>query len=495
MTNYDSDITTIKAGEHEYSAIIIGDENSEVPMHLMQGERLNGILVDGEEMTPFPWKGVIKDDKNLYVYFEKCNISHIDSISSKSRKNALKLIKSLAYAIERSEKDFLDLESGVFPLYRLFIVDEDKILLLPPDMGNLIAISRIGDLRRRDVLALIKKDTPENFRLIQEMGELLYLAVTGELPFEREEVRTSGFKEIPLSWYKSGLNEKTEGFITFTLDAKNKNMRQICGNLKSNKTLRWFLTRADELEWNLENRDENEKIAPEEDEKKIDTYFEKAKKETKAKNFWRVKGSIIIACSILLIVVVVIAAYYIKVALTPPLTAGLDQEGVIKAFYERQSSLDSANLDTGIKGEIPQESEVMNLYVTRQSRMAYEQLNPHVIASDWIDAGKPPIAETAFIYGVVVDEIEQIDEDTFRAKATWYTPYQYERDEDNNQVDEYTPPEGYTVVYLYSVSEDFDFKWNDRGWWIVTHVEISDYEPLGRELIETFEPDLNPIII
>lgn len=481
MCQYDQDITTIEVNGKEYSAIIIGDENADIPRHLLQGERMLGKIIDGREISSFSWKGVIKDDEKLYIYFEKCNITHIDAIKDLKREKALYIIDELSYGLERSDKEFLNLENGIFPLYRIYIFEDDKVLLLPPDMGDLIAISRLGEMRRRDVLALIKRDSPLGFRLIQEMGELLYLSVTGELPFEREEVRQSGFKEIPLSWFYSELDKKTEGFIDLILDASEKNMRDISGNLKPNKALTWFLSRSSVLVWNLENRSEEESKIKLGESEKIDAFFSKAKKEAERKNFWRVKGTLIILIAAFVIAACGIAGYYLSVFLKPPTTAGMEPEEIIRTFYERQSNLDSTNIDDGIKAEIPQYSEVMNLYITRQTRMAYEQSNPHVIAEDWVNAGKPEIMESAFVYGVILDEIERVDEDTWRAKGTWYTPYAYEKEDD-----EYMPPEGYEAVFEYEVWEDFDMKWNKRGWYVVTDITIPKYEFKELELIPTF---------
>ena len=58
-----NDIATINVAGCEYSAIIIGPEESSVPRHLLQVERKDGYIIDGEELIPFKWKGVSKDDK------------------------------------------------------------------------------------------------------------------------------------------------------------------------------------------------------------------------------------------------------------------------------------------------------------------------------------------------------------------------------------------------------------------------------------------------
>jgi hypothetical protein len=161
----------------------------------------------------------------------------------------------------------------------------------------------------------------------------------------------------------------------------------------------------------------------------------------------------------------------------------MNQIEFIESFYSMQDSLNSAELDTAIKADIPQATEVLNLFVSKQAITAYETFNPHVRASEWVESGKPDVMSDAFIYGVDLHSVEQIDDDTFRAKTTWYTPYEY----DSNEEDYYTPPEGNIAVYSYDVWQDFTFEWNRRGWWTVVDIELPQYEFIEMELVGTYE--------
>ena len=161
----------------------------------------------------------------------------------------------------------------------------------------------------------------------------------------------------------------------------------------------------------------------------------------------------------------------------------MNQVEFIESFYSLQDSLNSADLDTAIKADIPQSTEVLSLFVSKQARTAYETFDPHVKASEWVASGKPEVMYDSFIYGVVINSIEKLDDDTFRAKATWYTPYEY----DDDSEEYYTPPEGYVAVYSYDVWQDFTFKWNKRGWWNVVDIELPQYEFIEMELVGTYE--------
>ena len=162
------------------------------------------------------------------------------------------------------------------------------------------------------------------------------------------------------------------------------------------------------------------------------------------------------------------------------MTAGQDQVAVIEALYDAQNILDVELLTDAVKGcRLPQEMEITNLFVTSRARLAYEGFNPVINAEEWVEAGKPAIPETAIIYGVIVDSITQLDDDTFVADATWYTPYSADSTQETG---------GY--VYEYHIQQTFDFEWNKRGWWNITGSEMTIKEELGRETVE-YVP-LNP---
>lgn len=486
MKHYErNDITTINVAGKEYSAIIIGPEENNVPRHLLQRERLDGMIVDGEKITPFKWRGVTKDEKYQYIYFDKCDIEPLCNITTKYRDKALELVMEIAHGLSEADEAFLDLDSSTFPIYRLYILDKSKILILPPDMGNLISIARMGERRDKEDSHLVKADSEPSFRLVIEMAELLYWASTGILPYENEDVRTCLYNEVPLEWYSPELDSSSKDLINSILHMKERAMRDIGGNRKPNENLGWFIKHALDVRWNLpklSREERDERIAKTTEDPKYQSFFEKIEKEAKKRNFWRTKGTIVITISIISLILLSILITMIKGHFEPPYTRDMDREEFIENFYLMQENLDSANLDTAFKTDIPQSTEVLNLFVTKQTRTAYEIYDPHIKASVWVSEGKPAVMYDTFIYGVDLHSIEALDEDTYRAKSTWYTPYSYEEGEED-----YVPPEGYVAVYSYDTWQDFTFEWNDRGWWNVVGLEIPHYEFIERELVETYE--------
>ena len=188
-----------------------------------------------------------------------------------------------------------------------------------------------------EVNALIRRDSEDNYRLIAEMGELLYYAASGELPYISDDVRKYKYREFSLqsalALLSESLEDKTLGFINLILHAKRQEMRDIMGNNSPAKALSWFITRSETLEWNLEERNEcDRKKITESDEFRL--FSEKAYSGAKRNTFFRKKGTIIIISLVVAIFVGTFLYDYISNLLEPPVSAGLDQEGVIMSFYD-----------------------------------------------------------------------------------------------------------------------------------------------------------------
>ena len=474
------EIRTIEKDGKAKTAIAVGKDDISIPKHLMTGEKRNGYIIDGEERTEWYWDGFTAVDGERYIYFDALDVVTVDALSTELRDRALGIVRTIARGLMESPASFLDLTNGVFPLSRILIIRDGRILLLPPDIGDIIAIMQSEEENIRDRSDIIRGNAEIQFRLITEMAELLYFAASGIYPYADDAIKGSGYSPVPLRYFET-LDEKTDGLISFILSAKTKEMRDIMGNSIGGKNLSWFLDRSSGLAWDLPARSAEEReeaIERAKQDRDYQAFMEKARKTAHRNAFWRVKGTIIVVSAAAAIAVLGFAGSWLYRFLQPPVTAGLDQEEVIEALYEAQNNLDTQLLTDAVKGfSLPQEMEVTNLYVTSRTRVAYEGINPVVNARDWIEAGKPAIPDSSIIYGTVVDSITEIDENTFIADVTWYTPYSASDDEEIG---------GY--VYLYHVQQDFTFEWNSRGWWNITGSEITVKEEIGKEKVEYLPP-------
>ena len=462
------------------TALRFGPDKFDIPVHLMQKEREDCILVTSEDIVPFPWNGITKDTEGQYLLLDKCDIEPIWTLATTNREIALDLVRKTALGIKKGGKKFADLSTGVFPLYRIYIKDKKDILLLPEDAASILSVS----LTREDMDAnskdLTKKDTEAGYTLILEMAQLLYYAATGRFPYKDEEIRRSGYNEIPIQFYIPSLDSNLSSFISSTLSMKEKNQRKISGNNGPEKAIGWFIDNTEDLQWNLKNRSEEEK---ERDAKETESNeeFKKLWKEkcikAKRSKFWREKGAVICITVLVSCFVFYFIGNWLYQTFRPPVTRDMDQKGIIEHMYSCQNGLNPTEIDEGFKGDVAQFNEVLNLYVTKTTRKAYEYLDAVTDANAWVEEGMPSLQKDTWVYGVIPLSIEETEENHFVARVEWYTPFAF----DDEAEETYVEKPGYSRTFIYDVLQEFDFKWNNRGWWVCTSNEISDYKLLSVE--------------
>lgn len=478
-------IDIIRDGEKK-TAICIGQDDFGLPKHLMQGAKHDGIISDGKTLERWFWDGLCTIEGMRYVYFSPARIRPIYDISTYSRPKALEIVRNLAFALVSADESFLDLITGVLPLYRIWIYDDTKVLVMPPDLGDLIGIMRDEETKENEVNRIIQGTAEKQFLLITEMAELLYYAASGIFPFASDEVRGSGYREAPISLFAS-LPERTEGFISFIFHAKNREMRDIMGNGSGGQCLKWFLDRSKDLEWNLPARTEEERDAEIKKNTSSESYSNFFKERTriyKRNTFWRTKGTAICVGAVIGIFVFAFLFSYIKGLLEPPTTRDMDEYGVIEAFYDAQSECNPTELTTAVKGfSPPQEMEVTNLFVTSKTRFAYEYFDPLVNAEEWVNEGMPALPMGSEVYGVILEDIEKTGDNSYMATGIWYLPFP------ENEEEQVITEQGEVVVYRYRVHQSFEMKWNKRGWWNIVGSEITDYEFIDALMPETYIPD------
>ena len=478
-------IAEIERDGEAKTAILIGDDSFGLPRHLMQGEKKSGIIYDGKAFSEWYWEGMCVIDGMRYVYFPPLSIRPIDAIATECRKDALRIVRNIAVALKSADEEFLDLESGIFPLYRIWITGDCGILLLPPDLGDIFSVMMDDKEKERCVSSIIQGNAEKGFLLITEMAELLYYAASGVLPFARDGIRESGYRQVPLSAYAK-LPERTDGFISFILNARSREMRDIMGNGKAGECLGWFLSRSASLEWDAEDRTEEERdraIAAAESSAPFTSFMASRERKAGRRIFWRRRGTVICIAAAAAISIAVFLWSWISGLLEPPLTKDMDPEEIIEAFYDAQSDCRPDLIREAIKGfEAPQEREITTLYVTSRTRMAYEGMETVINVNDWLAAGSPPVPDTSVIYGVVLDSIERTGESEYTAHSTWYTTLA-------SDLSGEAPTAGGTeALYGYSVEQTFSFSWNRRGWWNITGSEITGREYLGYETVSTYSP-------
>ncbi len=461
----------IIVGEKEYTALRFGNDSYEMPPSVMQNTRKDGLIITDEGIRSYPWYGITKDRDGQYILLPPSEYEDIRTISLAHRDRALSLVRKIALGLKEAEKSFPDLLSGIFPLYRIIIEKGENIVLLSPDAGSILTLSHTPEETDRDVRTLIVPDKEKSFTLALEMVQLLYYALCGRFPYERADVRGSGFRAYDLSLY--GYEGENASFIMKSLEMKVKDQRKICLNYSEQYALGWFLSLTEKLEWRETARKEEEtaeSINKSEESPVFCSLMERKERKAKRHRLFREKGAVALLITLVAAGVIWFAGNFIYQEVKAPDTKALTPIGIIEYTIEKQNELDAGSINEGFKGEAAQYMEVTSLYVSSRTMLAYSQKNTIISAPEWIEGGRGAIDEECTVYGVIIKSIEAVSENTYTAHLEYYTPYAfYNEDEEDNSINEDS-----ARVFVYSVDETFVFEWNKRGWWICTSSEFED---------------------
>lgn len=141
-------------------------------------------------------------------------------------------------------------------------------------------------------------------------------------------------------------------------------------------------------------------------------------------SFRKKHGTAVLIGIAVLIGTVFIAAPFIRTALEPDITEGLSREEVIGLFYDSQNKLDHETMQECVTGNAGKAylNQVTTLFVISRVREGVEQENFFNNAPDWVEAGRPPLPEGHFVFGLTNLEISPMEEgDRFRVKYIRWT--------------------------------------------------------------------------
>jgi hypothetical protein len=462
----------------EYSCISIGGKEIELPSFMMQGVKACGYIVKDGIKQAWYWDGLTIAEGKRCIYFEKLPLFPITDIATKKRSRALSLVRELASALASLDTKFLDLSSGILPLWRIWGLEDGGFLILPQSLADLFSFCASENVRSFQSTCWVKQDTHPPFSLCNQMAQLLYFSAMGFPPFRHPDTREDRFRPVPLSLYAgSGLPATSARFIDDTITLSLTRQRDASGNKPSQEALSWFLSRTEQLEWNLQDtakgmtRDDLTATPA------CARFIENQKKRADRRIFWRKKGWVVATVAFVVLAVGWFTGSRVKAALTPPYTAGMSDVQIIEEYYAGQNELDivkmEASLARGTKN--PSTMEVTNLFVTKQTRKAYEGVDTQIDPNEWIANGKPPLIEGTYLYGVTDIQISQTGDRQYLATSTLYTPYPYMEE----NADDATPSAGHTFMYRYRQQQEFTLTESKHGWTEIAQITNKNIEDLG----------------
>ncbi len=473
------------------TCVTIGPQSMELPSYLLQGQKACGYLSDGKTLSKWYWKGLSVVDGQRCIYFDQLPLFPFSELATSKRSQALELVQRLAQTLMVLEKPFLDLSSGILPLWRIWGVQDGRILILPQDLADLFASCAEEPVRFFNSGAWVHHGIHPPFSLCDQLTSLLYYAASGFPPFLASDTREDGFRAIPLATMQLSSSKGVVDLIDRSLSMTLTKQRDAAGNLESQKALGWFLEQLGQVQWDFEDITEERTPDSYRNIPGFLAFFEAQHKRAARRIFWRKKGVLIVAITVTVFFISYFTVQRVQASLAPPYTAGMQPIEIVQEFYAGQNSLDlqkmEASLAKGTKN--PASMEVTNLFVTRQTRQAYEGINTQMDPNEWIAQGKPAIMEGTFLYGVTDLEVQQLTQDTFQAKGVLYTPYSYEETEPEETA------QGTVPIHTYRVSQVFTVEMGKRGWYEITEIGSSQVEYLEKLVIPTYARNANTALL
>ena len=407
------DITLVQ--RKDTTSIRIGEASPDMPRHLMTGEKACAYLVLGDSIEPWYFSAIRDRDGSRFIDFPQIDLLPFSEISGLLKHDALKRLRELAQAMQRLPDRFINPSNGLIETWRIFFLPEEGVFLLPEQLSQIILYCASEHTRFLHMSRYMRPNIEPPFGLCHQFTQFLYLAATGNAPYEDSDVREDRFRHVPLSIGFSSIGEQVARWIDNTLALKASDQRELVSAAYSAEAnLRWFLDETASVEW---NEPDTQHTAA------LQHFLEQQGQRARRRRFLRRKGALLATLTLVTILVISIGTAMIHRALQPPYTAGLSAPEVIASFFQAQNELDAtrmnASLVRGVKN--PFETEVSNLFVNSKVRQAYEGIEAVVRADRWLEEGMGPIAKSSIIYGVTDLEIEALQDGIYQARyLAWY---------------------------------------------------------------------------
>ncbi|MFA5447020.1 MAG: hypothetical protein WC233_01945 [Sphaerochaeta sp.] len=467
------------------SAITIATQDAQLPSYILGGEKAPSYLYDGKELTKWYWKSLSVVDGMRVLTFDPLDLFSFSELATTRRSAALDLTRALAKALTLCDEQFLDLSSGIIPLWRLWATEEGQILILSQDLADLFAAVADEQARYFNIASWVHHNIHAPFSLVDQMVSLLYYSAVGIPPFFDRDTREDGFRHLPLAYLHTELPPKTVSFIDQNLSLSLSKMRDASGNKRPQRALSYFLEQTQSLVWDLESRETvpvvEELLASDEAARFVTAQAKRAKHKV----FWRKRGWLVISVTLSVLLVGGFITGRVKEAMAPPYTASFDERQLIEAYYQAQNELDlqkmEAALGKGVKN--PFSMEVTNLFVTRQTRQAYESFSVQVNAQTWRDEGMPPIVEDSFIYGVSDLSIKDLGNSTYLAQGTYWAPFNH-TDEGEAEA---------MGIWAYDLTQQFSIEIGKKGWLLFSAVGMPTIENGRKVAVPTVPRFVNSV--
>jgi len=445
--------------------IHIGSSEGDLPLYLLSGEKESGFIVKHGIVSPWYYHSIIDRDGQRTIVCDAISLLACHELCDTLRDDALKRIRELAQGMTLLPTSFFDTSDGFIETWRIYFLKEGGILILPKQLSLVINHTVDQSIREAHYLRFIQSKVDPPFALIHQLTQLLYLSVMGFAPFELPIVKTTKSHHIPLALAHRSLDTPTSQFIDDVLEMSQQKQKEVApSTYAANENLKWFVSHTEHLVWNVGPLPEDlDQVA--QSDNSFATYYEQKKKASKRHLFLRKRGPLIATIAITLIVVSLTLYSFLHTIFKAPPTTHYNQQELISYMFEARNALDMQALgDVFVRSSAnPFEKEVSTLLVSSKMRQVYDNIEAVVRADVWEKQGRPPIAESAIIYGVDDLHIEQISETTFKVAYNLYVPLLQQESSSSivQQIHQQalvflTDKKGYWTVETFTITDSLD---------------------------------------
>ena len=471
--------------------IAFADASLNVKGYETSNQRPPAKLFKDGKFTDVTWFGMRIFDNKRCLCFDEKPFENQDPIPATElayslRENCFELINNLASTLEsleslenlgsledqKNSEDKLDWAFSSLPLSSFYFLPDKSVLLLPQKASSVIDALTEDHERFLDREAWYVHEQANDFGKANFLIQLVYYALTEIKPYESEEVRNTGYKPIPCSIFFTEDNGQIKPqcqellkAIDSTFKMPRKQMYQVSN---SYQYVHQILENAIKISKPSDYVKTNSKVCKD--------YLQKLNKKSNFNLFLRKKGTLIAVITVVVVVIACIVGYYIKLAITPPTTAGSTKAEIVSAYYKALNELDISGLEDSLaRGcNSPDSLQVISLTVTAKTRLAYENVEAIITPEKWIEDDMGAITQGGMVYGVTNLEIEEISGLEVIAHFDFYCAYEAEDGAS------FTESQSSSQIAKYRKAVKFSFV-KKKDW-----LEISEIEEVECTLQEVY---------
>ncbi|MBN2656190.1 MAG: hypothetical protein JXR86_03960 [Spirochaetales bacterium] len=302
-----------------------------------------------------------------------------------------------------------------FSLSSVFYCENGDILFFPPRLMEFLNSHRVRQNSMEMITPWNKPGLGGDAARAFTIASLAYKVMTGAVPFpgeDEEEIERLMSKANYTSPLLScpRLNDETVSLLDQSFKGS--------GTLGLWRVLlkKWIESGIEDTgisEEDLKRRELEEQKKEEARLRKMKTAF-----------FLSKNRSILIGIGAVIMILALIVQAPLSKYLAEPVTAGMNQEEVVRLYYSSFRTLDMEALEDTITSRAGKEdiNEISTIYVTTRVRTSYEGSTGLLDPEEWIASGMEPVPPGTQVWGISGLDVRSLGNDIYEAEYIKWTP-------------------------------------------------------------------------